>query len=146
MFKDWPHLYYKVFNQTQREIVRKVVWPITKENIASVTDNTFLYTRKVPHKFWKEDEDDDEEMEEDEDDEDFEPLTLEEYDELSIQDKHIYLQNLGYYYGFDPELVKPSEYKRMTTEEKKEYEAEMRWLASPEFFDSFEEEVEILEK
>ncbi len=119
-----------MFNQEQREIVRNVVWPITKENIDRVTDNTLLYTRKEPNKTWKEDDEDEEDYP---DEEEFTRLSLEEYDDLPINDKHIYLDRLAHYFDFDPELKTPSEYRRMTEKEKAAYHEELRWMASPEF-------------
>ena len=118
-------MYCKVFNETQREIVWKVVWPITKESIKGVTDNTYLYTRKQPVKNWV--------INEDDEDEDFIQLSFEEYDILQMNEKYMYLDGLGEYLDFDPSLAKRSEYNKMTKEEKEEYEIEMRWMASPDF-------------
>lgn len=103
------------------------MWPITKESIQQMSDNTYLYTRKIPNKNWVE-----EDIEEERED-NFIQLSLEEYDALDINDKHVYLKNLGDYLDFDPNLVKPSQYSRMTQKEKEEYETEMRWMASEEF-------------
>lgn len=109
------------------------MWPITKESIERVTDNTYLYTRKPPNKSWVRNEEDYDEEEYFEEEEDFLRLSLEEYDDLTINEKHMYVDKLGYYFDFDPALVRPSEYESMTEEEREEYDSEMRWMASPEF-------------
>ena len=110
--------------------MRKVVWPITKESIQRVTDNTLLYTRRPPLKTWEIEKSSDVEEDGGEQEDEIVLLSLEEYDALSIKDKHIYISDLGYYYDFDPELVKPSEYESMSGEEREEYEFEMRQMAS----------------
>ena len=110
-------MYNNIFNQTQRELVRKVLWPITKESIKErVTDNTLLYTRREPNKSWENDDKHKEGEEEEEyfDEEDFEVLSLEEYDNLPINEKHMYLDDLGYHFNFEPELVTPSKYRNKT--------------------------------
>ncbi len=108
-----------------------MVWPITNESIAQVTDNTVLYTREESSRSWKYDDEDEEDFLDEE--EDFTRLSLEEYDNLAIDEKHIYLDRLSWHLDFDPQLKRPSEYRRMTEQEKEYYHKELRWMASPEF-------------
>ena len=139
-------MYNNIFNQTQRELVRKVLWPITKESIKErVTDNTLLYTRREPNKSWENDDKHKEGEEEEEyfDEEDFEVLSLEEYDNLPINEKHMYLDDLGYHFNFEPELVTPSKYRNMTEEDKQFYLDDMRWMASSEFLEYYEQEADL---
>ena len=85
-----------MLNQTQQELVRKVLWPITKESIEQrVTDNTLLYTRTNPNKTWmnndkhqKEEKVNFNKVEAAEDDG---IMTQEKYETLSMEEKHKYL-------------------------------------------------------
>ena len=123
--EDWPHMYYKILTKEQREMARRVLWPITREGVESLVSNEAMYVGSKNTGNYA-----DEEEEEEEDG----PTVLsdEEFQALSDEDKADYMayredydkrrrEREGEEGDEDPVVLDETEFADLSNEEKLEY-------------------------